>query len=167
MNHVTIGVDPHKLSATIEVVDQYETLFATGQPRRHHRSAKIKKSTAELTAIVLARGSHLMDLHGVGPVVAARVLADVGDVSRFAGRNRLASWTGTAHLDASFGEQNRHRTRPKDATPDRSTTGGSRYDVSLERAHVAAFEDTQRGREVGGGWGQSRAFSMVVATKPV
>ena len=71
--------------------------------------AKIKKATAELKAIVLARGSHLMDLHGVGPVVAARVLADVGDVHRFADRNRFASWTGTAPLDASSGEQNRHR----------------------------------------------------------
>ncbi len=71
--------------------------------------AKIKKSTAELKAIVLARGSRLMDLNGVGPVVAARVLADVGDVTRFADRNRFASWTGTAPLDASSGEQNRHR----------------------------------------------------------
>ena len=71
--------------------------------------AKIKKATAELKAIVLARGSRLMDLHGVGPVVAARVLADVGDVTRFADRNRFASWTGTAPLDASSGEQNRHR----------------------------------------------------------
>ena len=71
--------------------------------------AKIKKSTAELKAIVLARRSRLMELHGVGPVVAARVLADVGDVTRFADRNRFASWTGTAPLDASSGEQNRHR----------------------------------------------------------
>ena len=71
--------------------------------------AKIKKSTAELKAMVLARGSHLMDLHGVGPVVAARVLADVGDVTRFADRNRFASWTGTAPLDASSGEHDRHR----------------------------------------------------------
>jgi len=70
--------------------------------------AKIKKGTAELKAIVLARGSDLMDIHGVGPVVAARVLTDVGDVTRFANRNRFASWTGTAHLDASSGEQNRH-----------------------------------------------------------
>jgi hypothetical protein len=42
-------------------------------------------------------------------VVAARILADVGDVARFADRNRFASWTGTAPLDASSGEQNRHR----------------------------------------------------------
>ena len=70
---------------------------------------KIKKSTAELKAMVIARGSNLMDLPGVGPVVAARVLADVGDVARFADRNRFASWTGTAPLDASSGEHNRHR----------------------------------------------------------
>src|SRR5665811_1629781 len=42
--------------------------------------AKIKKATAELKSIVLARGSHVMDLHGVGPVVAARILADVVEV---------------------------------------------------------------------------------------
>ena len=59
--------------------------------------------------MVLARGSRLMEIHGVGPVVAARILADVGDISRFADRNRFASWTGTAPLDASSGEQNRHR----------------------------------------------------------
>ena len=71
--------------------------------------AKMKKATAELKAMVLARGSRLMDLRGVGPVVAARILADVGDVARFADRNRFASWTGTAPLDASSGEQSRHR----------------------------------------------------------
>jgi transposase len=70
---------------------------------------KIKTLTKELKAMVIARGSTLMDLPGVGPVVAARILADVGDVSRFANRNRFASWTGTAPLDASSGEQIRHR----------------------------------------------------------
>jgi len=71
--------------------------------------AKIKTATAELKTLVLARDSRLMDLPGVGPVVAARILADVGDVTRFADRNRFASWNGTAPLDASSGEQNRHR----------------------------------------------------------
>jgi transposase len=71
--------------------------------------AKIRKATAELKVMVVARRSGLMDLHGVGPVVAARILADVGDVARFADRNRFASRTGTAPLDASSGEQNRHR----------------------------------------------------------
>jgi transposase len=71
--------------------------------------AKLKKISAELKAAVLARGSTLLDLFGVGPAGAARILADVGDVARFADRNRFASWTGTAPLDASSGEQIRHR----------------------------------------------------------
>ncbi len=71
--------------------------------------AKMKKATAELKVMVKSRRSRLMDLHGVGPVVAARTLADVGDIARFPDRNRFASWTGTAPLDASSGEQNRHR----------------------------------------------------------
>jgi len=70
---------------------------------------KLKKIKAELKAAVADRGSTLMDIHGVGPAGAARILADVGDVTRFADRNRFASWTGTAPLDASSGEQIRHR----------------------------------------------------------
>ncbi len=70
---------------------------------------KVRKATAELKTIVLARDSHLIDIHGVGPVLAARVLADVGDITRFADRNRFVSWTGTAPLDASSGENNRPR----------------------------------------------------------
>ncbi|USQ74873.1 IS110 family transposase [Ornithinimicrobium cryptoxanthini] len=70
---------------------------------------KIKAITKELKVMVSARGSRLMELRGVGPVVAARVLADVGDVARFADRNRFASWTGTAPIEASSGEIVRHR----------------------------------------------------------
>jgi len=71
--------------------------------------AQIKAIKAELKTAVKDRGSTLMDLSGIGPVGAARILADVGDVARFADRNRFASWTGTAPLDASSGEQIRHR----------------------------------------------------------
>ena len=70
---------------------------------------KIRTLTKELKVMVLAFGSRLMDLPGVGPVVAARTLADVGDVARFADRNRFASWTGTAPIEASSGEIVRHR----------------------------------------------------------
>jgi hypothetical protein len=70
---------------------------------------KIKALTKELKAMVVASGSRLMHLPGVGPVVAARTLADVGHVARFADRNRFASGTGTAPIEASSGEQIRHR----------------------------------------------------------
>jgi transposase len=49
---------------------------------------KIKALTAELKQMVKASGSGLMDLRGVGPVVAARVLADVGDVAQIRAPSR-------------------------------------------------------------------------------
>ena len=55
--------------------------------------------------MVLARGSSLMNLHGIGPSGAARLLADVGDIRRFADRDRFASWNGTAPIDASSGPE--------------------------------------------------------------
>ena len=97
--------------------------------------AKLKKIKAELKAAVLERGSTLMDLYGVGPAGAARVLADVGDVARFADRNRFASWTGTAPLDASSGEQTRHRlvTCGEPADEPRPARRGDRADPPRHR----------------------------------
>jgi len=51
----------------------------------------LKDLTVELKGLVLATGSHLMEIHGIGPAGAARILADVGDVARFGNRNRFAS----------------------------------------------------------------------------
>jgi len=70
---------------------------------------KLKAIKKELRGAVQTRGSDLMELFGVGPAGAARILADVGDVARFPDRNHFASWTGTAPLDASSGDQVRHR----------------------------------------------------------
>jgi transposase len=71
--------------------------------------AKLKALTKELAVAAQARGPHLLDLRGIGPAGAARILADVSDVARFPDRNHFASWTGTAPLDASSGEHIRHR----------------------------------------------------------
>jgi transposase len=65
---------------------------------------KIKTIKKELTALITARGSTLLELNGIGPSCAARLLADVGDIHRFADRDRFASWNGTAPLDASSGK---------------------------------------------------------------
>jgi transposase len=50
-----------------------------------------------------------MALHGIGPSGAARLLVDVGDITRFPNRAHFASWNGTAPIDASSGDQIRHR----------------------------------------------------------
>ena len=71
--------------------------------------AKLKKIKAELKTAVPGRGIDADGHPRHRPAGAARILADVGDIARFADRNRFASWTGTAPLDASSGEQIRHR----------------------------------------------------------
>jgi transposase len=70
---------------------------------------KIKACKKEITVLVQAQDSTLLQLHGIGPSSAARLLADVGNIHRFASRDHFASWNGTAPLDASSGQQQRHR----------------------------------------------------------
>jgi transposase len=53
---------------------------------------KIKIANAELTELVTSTGSRLQQLHGIGPSGAARLLGDIGDITRFATRAHFASW---------------------------------------------------------------------------
>jgi transposase len=41
-------------------------------------------------------GTSLLDLHGIGPTGAARLLVEVGDITRFPTKAHCASWNGTA-----------------------------------------------------------------------
>jgi transposase len=82
----------------VELVDELETI-----------DARIKTAKKQLAALVAETGSGLMRLNGIGPSGAARLLGDIGDVSRFPTKAHFASWNGTAPLDASSGEQTRHR----------------------------------------------------------
>ena len=70
---------------------------------------KIKAANAQLTELVESTGSTLQQLNGIGPSGAARLLGDIGEMHRFASRDHFASWNGTAPIDASSGDQHRHR----------------------------------------------------------
>jgi transposase len=68
-----------------------------------------KAADKELKELVAATGSTLLTLAGIGPTGAARLLVDVGDITRFPDRGHFASWNGTAPIDASSGDVVRHR----------------------------------------------------------
>jgi transposase len=68
-----------------------------------------KTADKELKELVAATGTSLMKLNGLGPSGAARLLVEVGDITRFPDRDHFASWNGTAPIDASSGDQVRHR----------------------------------------------------------
>ncbi|GAB2442013.1 IS110 family transposase [Nocardia tengchongensis] len=87
-----------RLRLVVELIEDLEAI-----------DRKTRAADKELRQLVIERGSTLMDLHGIGPSSAARLLADIGDIRRFRDRDRFASWNGTAPLDASSGDQRRHR----------------------------------------------------------
>jgi transposase len=98
---------------------------------------KIKACKKEIATLVQAQGSTLLQLHGIGPSSAARLLADVGNIRRFASRDHFASWNGTAPLDASSGQQQRHRL---------SRAGNRRINRALHIMAVVQLRNPTEGR---------------------
>jgi transposase len=107
-------------------VTQARTLLATVRPRdlvgktRRQLTAelitelatldkKIKAADKQLTELLSETGTGLLDLYGIGPSGAARLLGDIGDINRFPTAGHFASWNGTAPIDASSGDHQRHR----------------------------------------------------------
>jgi transposase len=70
---------------------------------------KIRAADKQLRQLVAAAGSSLTGLNGIGPSGAARLIGDIGDIARFPSAAHFASWNGTAPIEASSGDQRRHR----------------------------------------------------------
>ena len=81
------------------------SLMACG--RGHRQEDQVRGQRPE--GLVIARGSTLMDLHGIGPSGAARLLADVGDIRRFADRDRFALLERHRTAGRLLRQQQRHR----------------------------------------------------------
>jgi transposase len=71
--------------------------------------AQMREAKKKLTVAVRASGTTLTSLFGVGPVVAATVIGEARDVSRFADRDHFAAYNGTAPIEVSSGQRKIHR----------------------------------------------------------
>jgi transposase len=71
--------------------------------------AKIRAADKQPRQLVAAAGSTVADLNGIGPSGAARLIGDIGDIGRFRTAAHFASWNGTGPIEASSGDQRRHR----------------------------------------------------------
>ena len=58
-----------------------------------------------LAVAVRASGTTVTEIFGVGPAVAAAVIGDAGDISRFASRDSFAAYNGTAPVEVSSGNR--------------------------------------------------------------
>jgi len=71
--------------------------------------AQLRETRKTLATAVQAAGTCLTGLFGVGPVIAAAVIGDVRDVSRFGGRDHFAAYNGTAPIEVSSGPRKIYR----------------------------------------------------------
>jgi transposase len=70
---------------------------------------RITAVEARIKTAVAQSNTSLVQLFGVGPVLAATFLGEVGDIRRFPSKHHFAAHTGTAPLEASSGQVVRHR----------------------------------------------------------
>lgn len=99
---------------------------------------QIRDNEAQMRDALAAARTALTTLPGLGTVLAAKLLGHVGDVTRFPSEHHFASYTGTAPLDASSGNNTRHRLN----------TGGNRaLNSALHIIAVCQIRDGGRGRE--------------------
>lgn len=86
---------------------------------------------------VEASGTTLTEVFGVGPILAAKIVGIVGDVSRFPSKAHFASYAGVAPIEASSGEVLRHRL---------SLAGNRRLNKVLHMIAVCQARSDYRGR---------------------
>jgi transposase len=98
---------------------------------------KLKALDKRITDAVKASGTSLTTMKGIGPVTAALILGEVGNIARFPGKDHFASYTGTAPLEASSGDVVRHRL---------SRAGNRRLNHALHIAALSQKRYDERGR---------------------
>jgi len=87
---------------------------------------------------VEASGTTLTQIFGVGPILAAKIIGTVGDVTRFPTKAHFASYSGTAPLECSSGEAVRHRL---------SLAGNRKLNYALHMVAVCQARSNVRGGE--------------------
>jgi transposase len=71
---------------------------------------RIARIDGEVGALLERHGNPFADLHGAGPTVALTLIAQAGDVRRFAGPAAFARYSGTAPIPCGSGQTSgRHR----------------------------------------------------------
>ncbi|MFE9868238.1 transposase [Streptomyces sp. NPDC005506] len=98
----------------------------------------VKDNEVQMREALAATRTTLTRLPGLGTVLAAKVLGHVGDVTRFPTEHHFASYTGSAPLDASSGNNVRHRLN----------TGGNRaLNSVLHTIAICQIRDRGRGQD--------------------
>jgi hypothetical protein len=101
------------LAAADQLLAGLPTVRAKVARRRIQRlrelDGEIGELADQLAKLVATSRTRLVDLVGVGPILAARILGEVGDVARFPDADHFAAANGTAPIPVASGRSDRHR----------------------------------------------------------
>lgn len=79
---------------------------ATDVDRLDKGLARIK---TDINSVLTQHPSQVNRISGIGPILTALIIGESGDLHRFPSKAHFASYTGTAPIDVSSGDQQRHR----------------------------------------------------------
>jgi transposase len=91
------------------VGDQRRTMARTHLADIRRLDRDIKANRILIRKAVVASGTTVTDVYGVGPIVAALLIGYTGDPTRFASTNHYAAYNGTAPIEYSSGGKTKHR----------------------------------------------------------
>jgi transposase len=74
-----------------------------------HLDRRIATASTQISDAVMASGTTLTQLRGIGDLTAGKIIGRVGDITRFRSPAAFASYTGTAPIEVSSGDVVRHR----------------------------------------------------------
>jgi transposase len=98
---------------------------------------QLTANEAQTRQTLAATRSTLTDIHGVGTIIAGKIMGHIGDVTRFPTADHLASYSGTSPLEASSGDRRRHRL---------NITGNRRLNTAIHTIAVCQARDPGPGR---------------------
>jgi transposase len=99
---ITSPVIAQRLATCHQLIDEIRTLDRARDD--------VRERTA---AAVIASGTTVTEVFGIGPLMAAVIVGRVGDVRRFPTSGHFARHNGTAPIEASSGPKARHRLNPR------------------------------------------------------
>lgn len=102
-----------------------------------HLDRRLHANQTQIRQVLAETHSTIVDMRGVGHLIAAKVLGHVGDITRFPTADHFASYAGTSPLEASSGERRRHRLNP---------TGNRQLNTALHTIALVQARDPGPGR---------------------
>jgi transposase len=101
------------------VIDDFEPVDAMGRQRQEiarelavdidRYNQLLDASKQRINTAVAASSTSLTTICGVGPITAAMIIGQSGDVDRFKSKHHFASYNATAPVEASSGSKVRQR----------------------------------------------------------